>query len=142
MQIKVLIVEDEFLVALPLKITLTRMGFDVVGIAPDTDAACQFAALQPDIALVDINLRDGATGPHIGAMLASDYGASVLYVTANPRQLESVQYGPIGVISKPLNDNDIAPVLDFLVSARQGITTPPPPSVTLFDNDSVARAQA
>lgn len=132
MQTKILIVEDEFLVALHLKMTLTQLGFDVVGIAPDMEAARAFAEHQPDIALVDVNLRDGATGPTIGAMLAREYGASVLFVTANPRQLDVVEPGPIGVMSKPFNDDDIAPVLDFLVSHRQGNATPPPPSVVLF----------
>lgn len=37
------------------------MGVDVIGIAPDTDASGAFARFQPDIALVDINLRDGPT---------------------------------------------------------------------------------
>jgi len=47
MQIKVLTLEEEILVVLPLKITLNQTGFDVVGIASDTDAACEFATHQP-----------------------------------------------------------------------------------------------
>jgi two-component system, response regulator PdtaR len=136
MQTKVLIVEDEFLVALHMQMMLTRLGFKIVGIAPDMQAACAFAEEHPDIALVDVNLRDGPTGPQIGAMLAQKFGASVLFITANPRQLSPAQDGPIGVISKPFNDNEVGPVLDFLVKHRQGEPTPPPPGVTLFDNES------
>ncbi len=136
MQPKVLIVEDEFIVALHLMHTLKARGFEIVGIAPDMNSACAFAKEGPDIALVDVNLRDGPTGPKIGEMLAREYGATVIFVTANPRQIDPVPAGPLGVMSKPLNDNDIGLVLDFLVSHRQGEPTPPPPSVKLFNDNN------
>lgn len=132
MQTKVLIVEDEFIVALNLKRILTRLGFETVGIAPDADTAMALAKEKPDIAIVDVNLRDGATGPKIGATLTHKFGASVLFVTANPRQLMGSEDGAVGVLSKPFNDNQIGPVLDFLVRHRQGKPTPTPPSITLF----------
>lgn len=137
MQTKILIVEDEFLVALNLQRVLTQLGFETVGIAPDAKSAYEYAEKRPDIALVDVNLRDGETGPEIGEMLAQKYGASVLFVTANPRQLNNLQEGPIGVLSKPFNDNEIEPILDFLVRHRQGeATPPPPPSLKLFNKRS------
>lgn len=136
MQPKVLIVEDEFIVALHLMHTLKARGFEIVGIAPDMNSACAFAKESPDIALVDVNLRDGPTGPKIGEMLAREYGATVMFVTANPRQIDPAPAGALGVMSKPLNDNEIGEALDFLVSHRQGEPTPPPPSVTLFNDNN------
>lgn len=133
MQTKVLIVEDEFIVALHLKRILTDLGFDIVGIAPDMKSAYVFAETNPDIALVDVNLRDGETGPAIGVTLAQKYGASVLFVTANPRDVANLSNGPIGVLSKPVNDNEFGPILDFLVNRRHGHPTPPPSSITVFD---------
>ena len=133
MKPKVLIVEDEFLVALNLKRILSDLGFETVGIAPDMESAYQFAETKPDIALVDVNLRDGATGPAIGVTLAQKFGASVLFVTANPRQLADIKAGPVGVASKPMNDNEIGPVLDFLMSQRQGNPSRPPKNITMFN---------
>lgn len=132
MQKKVLIVEDEFLVALNLKRMLTKLGFETVGIAPDMDTAMALAEERPDIALVDVNLRDGPTGPKIGAALTHKFGASVLFVTANPRQLKGGEDGAVGVLSKPFNDNEIGPVLEFLVQCHEGQHPPAPPNVTLF----------
>ena len=132
MQTKVLIVEDEFIVALHLKHLLTELGFETIGIAPDEKAALAFGEQHPDIALVDINLRDGATGPNIGTALARKFGASVLFVTANPRQLNNIVSGAVGVMSKPFNDNEIGPVLDFLISHREGHPTETPDGMTLF----------
>jgi two-component system, response regulator PdtaR len=136
MQTKVLIVEDEFIVALHLKMMLTARGFKIVGIAPDLNSACEYAAEKPDIALVDVNLRDGPTGPQIGEMLAREYGASVMFLTANPRQLYPVPAGALGVMSKPLNDNEIGMALDFLVRHRQGEPAQPPPNLTLFESNN------
>lgn len=142
MQTKILIVEDEFIVALHLKQMLTALGFDIVGIAPDMNSACAFAEQNPDIALVDVNLRDGPTGPKIGEMLACEYGASVMFVTANPRQIYPIPAGPVGVMSKPLNDNEIGLVLDFLVRHRQGEITNTPPNVTLFGDGPILNFNA
>ena len=60
----VLIVEDEFLVALELEDILTDAGHTVVGIVPD-QAAIHRLDKTPEVALVDINLRDGPSGPTI-----------------------------------------------------------------------------
>lgn len=135
MKTKVLIVEDEFIVALHLKQILTAHGFEIVGIAPDLSSARAFAEKKPDIALVDVNLRDGPTGPKIGEMLAREYGASVMFLTANPRQLYPVPAGALGVMSKPLNDNEIGMALAFLVRHRLGEPGKPPPNLTLFSDN-------
>ncbi|WP_156170877.1 hypothetical protein [Croceicoccus naphthovorans] len=37
-----------------------------------------------DVALVDVNLADGATGPRIGEKLAADFGIEVIFVTPIP----------------------------------------------------------
>lgn len=142
MKTKVLIVEDEFIVALHLKQMLTALGFEIVGIAPDTSSALEFAGQSPDIALVDVNLRDGPTGPKIGELLAREYGASVMFVTANPRQLYPVPAGALGVMSKPLNDNEVSMALEFLVRHRQGEIIKTPPNMTLFRDDTGSKLSA
>lgn len=135
MRKKVLIVEDEFIVALNLRQTLANLGFEVVGIAPDAPSAYNFAETKPDIALVDVNLRDGETGPEIGQTLAQQYGATVLFLTANPAQLGDGVQGALGVLSKPVDEFSIETVLDFLVKYQDGESTPPPPpSLRIFNN--------
>lgn len=81
-----LIVEDEIFVALDLERILDDAGFDVVGIAADREEAMRHApACQ--IAFVDVNLRDGPSGPEIARRLARDHGVRVVFVTANPAQI-------------------------------------------------------
>jgi two-component system, response regulator PdtaR len=129
---RILIVEDEFIVALNLRQIMSNMGFDVIGIAPDAATAERLAQAKPDIALVDLNLRDGLTGPQIGAKLSEEHGTSVLFVTANGAQLGNGIKGTIGVLSKPVDEESIESVLDFLVKHRVGEPASPPPSVRLF----------
>jgi len=81
-----LIVEDEIFVALDLERILTDAGYTVAAIAADSATAlesapgCQFA-------FVDINLRDGSTGPQIAQRMVDDFGMKVVFVTANPAQI-------------------------------------------------------
>lgn len=129
---RILIVEDEFIVALNLRQIVSNMGFEVIGIAPDAATADRLAHQKPDIALVDLNLRDGPTGPQIGAKLSQEYGTTVLFLTANAAQLGEGINGTIGVLSKPVDEDSIESVLDFLVKRRVGEPASPPPSVRLF----------
>ena len=55
---KVLIVEDEIFAALHLEDTVRDLGYSVVGIAPDKLSAMELAEARPDLAFVDLNLRD------------------------------------------------------------------------------------
>ena len=87
MNAKILIVEDEMLVACEVEAVLGDLGHQVVGIAPDLDTAMELAAQPIDLALVDLNLRDGLTGPEIGKRLCALGNVAVLFVTANPRIL-------------------------------------------------------
>lgn len=130
----ILIVEDEFLVALNLSHILNALGFKTVGIAPDAETATRLANEKPDFALVDVNLRDGETGPAIGRMLAQQYGAAVLFVTANPACLGDGIEGTIGCISKPLDEFEVETVLEYLTSYQNDNSVTPPPSLRIFKN--------
>ncbi|KQS03244.1 transcriptional regulator [Sphingomonas sp. Leaf357] len=81
-----LIVEDEIFVALDLERILTDAGYKVKAIAADRSTALQEAG-ECNFALVDINLRDGPTGPDLARTLAQEYGLKVVFVTANPGQI-------------------------------------------------------
>lgn len=128
----VLIVEDEILVAMNLRHTLAELGYQVVGIAPDTAAAERLSETEPDIALVDLNLRDGRTGPAIGKKLANETGATVLFVTANPRDVAEGVPGTVGVLPKPYDEAMIGSAVKFLVDHRAGGDLAPPSSVRVF----------
>lgn len=112
---KVLIVEDEIFVALEIEQIVEDAGFTVGAIAADRDAALA-AAEECGIALVDLNLRDGPTGPTIGMELAGQYGIRVIYVTANPAQIGAAADAALGVITKPFRPHSIIETLKLAAS--------------------------
>jgi DNA-binding LytR/AlgR family response regulator len=133
MPAKVLIVEDEILVAASLEAILEDLGCTPVGIAPDAETALALASRGPDLAFVDLNLRDGATGVEIGARLAQQHGVGVIFVTANPRQLGDGIPGTLGVMTKPCEEEAIAAALDYGLRCMNGSSAEPPPVVRRFE---------
>ncbi|WP_174292382.1 response regulator [Sphingomonas bacterium] len=100
-----LIVEDEIFVALDLERILVEAGYHVAGIAADQVAA-RAAAPGCNMAFVDVNLRDGPTGPAIARFLSEDFGVKVVFVTANPGQIRDPD-GALGYVPKPFSEQAI-----------------------------------
>lgn len=97
-----LIVEDEIFVALDLERILTDAGYAVGAIAADSESAFE-AADGCEFAFVDVNLRDGPTGPEIAARIAREHGVKVVFVTANPSQIAGCP-GALGYVRKPFSE--------------------------------------
>jgi two-component system, response regulator PdtaR len=108
----VLIVEDEFLVALDLDDIISAAGFRVVGIAADATGV-ETLSQEPRLALVDLNLRDGPTGSEIARWLASRFGTQIIFVTANPGQIDDPPRQAIGYVLKPFAADTIRSSVRF-----------------------------
>jgi CheY-like chemotaxis protein len=114
----VLIVEDEILVALDLERILEDAGYHVAAIAADQREALS-AASDVELAFVDLNLRDGATGPQIARDLAQRHGVRIVYVTANPSQIGEPAATAIGCIRKPFREDAILAAAALAASTAQ-----------------------
>lgn len=118
-----MVVEDEIFVATEIEYIVEELGFQPVGIAADTASAFDLAP-NADVALVDLNLKDGATGREIGRALAAQHGLTVLYMTANPSQLGDGVPGTLGVLPKPVAEDELKEAVRFTVAhrlAQQGV---------------------
>ena len=124
MPARILIVEDEMLVAMDLEAILEEIGHEPVGIVPDLASADPYYDAALDLALVDLNLRDGLTGPQIAERLTSR-GVPVLFITANPRMLGDGVAGPIGVLTKPTDPATVKAAVEYVLGF-------PPHSLKLF----------
>lgn len=114
-----MIVEDQALLAMELELVLAESGCDVVGCAMDRAGAFEIAERErPDLALIDINLLDGMTGPQIAQRLVSEFGSAVVFLTANPEQIPEGFAGALGAVSKPFDESTILAAVSF---ARQFI---------------------
>ena len=121
MTARILIIEDEALVAMEMRFVLEDFGYDVVGIAADTQTARDLAhGTHVDLALVDIHLSDGPTGVDLGRELAQENGITVVYVTANPDMLPHGVAGVIGVLSKPTDEHAVQTAVEYALHRRIG----------------------
>jgi len=111
----VLIIEDDPIVALDEVQMVEALGHEVIGVASEAQTTYQLADNQvPSIALLDVNLADGPTGPAICARLTGDYGVPVVFVTANPEQLPADFGGALGCIEKPFSMSTLGAALTFV----------------------------
>jgi DNA-binding response OmpR family regulator len=128
---KVLIVEDELLIALDLEDMVQSNGMKVAGIVNSMEHALA-AAPFADIALVDVNLSDGATGPAIGRLLAEKFGIAVIFMTANPEVVAQGVSGTLGVVSKPVAPGVVEQSLRYAVSRLTGQLAAVPSEMLVF----------
>lgn len=116
MKEKILIVEDEFIVANDLKIMLHKAGYQVVGIASSVIQARKLIAdKNPDWVLLDIMLKGDLTGIDLAWELR-EMNVPFLYISANTNQstLEAVKATqPYGFMVKPFRERDLIVMLDI-----------------------------
>jgi len=134
MAARILIIEDEALVAMELRFVLEDLGHEVVGVVATARQArdCVREA-EVDLALVDIHLSDGPTGIELGREMGQERGVSVLFMTANPGMVREGVAGTIGVLSKPTDERAVKTAVDYALRRRTGEPVEyAPPGLQLF----------
>jgi len=113
---KILIVEDEYIVANDLRIILTKTGYEVCGIASSVVQARKvLESKRPDYVLLDIFLKGDLTGIDLAWELR-EMQIPFLYISANTNQttMELVKATqPYGFMVKPFRERDLLVMLDI-----------------------------
>ncbi len=106
---RVLIIEDETIIALDLENLVTETGHDVVGIATTRDEAIRLAQeYKPDLILTDIQLADDSSGIDAAAAILREFDIPVIFITAYPERLLTGQRPePTSLISKPFSRDTV-----------------------------------
>ncbi|MBP2506267.1 MULTISPECIES: response regulator [Methylobacterium] len=109
---RIMIVDDNPFYAEALRDLCQRERYEVIGIEDHAGHALARAARdKPDLAVVDVMLRDGRTGPELGRRLA-EAGIGVVFVSGAP-DLEEVRGQRVGeVLRKPAGDARLLRALD------------------------------
>ncbi len=120
--VRVLVVEDESLIALNLEQLLLELGYSVIGPFARADHARLAAENNPpDLAVVDLNLVDGRTGLGLAHHLVGQFGTGVVIATANP---EDVRAQSFVVLRKPYSDRAIETALRQVTQPIRGEKRP------------------
>jgi DNA-binding LytR/AlgR family response regulator len=127
--LRVLIVEDESLLALQLENLLIDAGYNVVGSAASFEEAIALVAtVRPDLAFVDIELADGPTGVALAAELHRTSPTVVVFLTANSKRIPDDFAGAAGVIGKPYTQTGLRNAIRFVGMALSKGAPPPAPA--------------
>ena len=125
---RVLIVEDQAILGMELEFVLKQAGCQVVGVAIDARQAVALAAeARPDLAVVDINLKDGHTGVSVAQKIALELGVTVLFATAEPELIPEQFAGAYGVVVKPYSAPSVHAAVDYCLALRDGLDPGPAP---------------
>jgi DNA-binding response OmpR family regulator len=136
--LKVLIVEDDFMIADMIEKVVMSNGYDISGIASTVSEAVALAREhRPDLAIIDMRLADGGLGTEIVTLLHDDPGPriGILYASGNINQVIELADGD-ACIAKPYRMADLLRALDIVASiAIHGIvgTLPFPPGFHLLN---------
>lgn len=117
---KILIVEDETIIALDIKRTLSKAGYDIVGIAASAEEALsQAAEFTPDLVLMDISIEGEIDGIDAAIQIHEAYRIPVIYLTAHSdeRTLRRAKATPtFGYLLKPFDRHDLATMIEIAIS--------------------------
>jgi DNA-binding LytR/AlgR family response regulator len=119
-QIKILVVEDEMIIAAKISMQLTSLGYEVTGILPRGEQAIQHVKEnKPDIILLDINLKGEIDGIETARRVQQFADIPIIYLTANSDEVtfnRAKPTKPAAFISKPFKQLDLQRAIELTIS--------------------------
>ncbi len=116
MTMRIMVVEDDALIALDIVSLLEDMGHEVVAEAADAPTAFKLAeGATPDLALVDIRLARNTDGGQLARQLYGQLGVRSLFVSGSITddfRREMAAFNPIGFLGKPVTRRTLSDALD------------------------------
>ncbi|KAM3100524.1 ATP-binding protein [Phormidesmis sp. 146-35] len=120
---KILIVEDESVVALNIQVRLEAANYCVVGVADSDQTAMTLAiATQPDLVLMDIRLKGGQNGVSVAEKIRKQSDVPIVYLTAYTDTTilqEAQQTEPYGYILKPFDPANLYSTIEIALKKHQ-----------------------
>lgn len=120
---RVLVVEDEAIVAMDISAMLRGLGYDVEGPASTGEEAVALAERgRPDLVLMDIMLRGGMDGVEAARRIRETTGAPVVYLTAYADEstlLRAKTAEPLGYLLKPFEERELRTTIETALSKHR-----------------------
>ncbi len=114
---RILIVEDEGIIAMRLERLLTHLGYEIVGMASRGEEALRRAAEQPpDLVLMDIQLAGDLDGVETASRMQAWLDAPIIYLSAHPERMvmeETQRTQPYGFLSKPVQNQELRAAVEM-----------------------------
>lgn len=118
--IKILIVEDEMIIAANISMQLNNLGYEVSGIVTrGEDALLHIKDNQLDIILLDIQLKGKLDGIETANLMQKEYNIPIIYLTANADDKHfnrAKTTNPSAFISKPFKKLDLQHAIELTIN--------------------------
>jgi CheY-like chemotaxis protein len=127
--LKVLIVEDDLMIADMAEEMLVEQGYEVCGIARTVAEAVALCRLhEPDLAVIDLRLAEGDLGTEIAAQLGGLGTLGILYATSCVSQVMQTAADGHACLAKPYRSADLVRSLEIVAEiVATGTASPPIP---------------
>jgi CheY-like chemotaxis protein len=132
---RILIVEDDPIVAITAAAALEDAGHIIVGPAYDADEAWRMVSIsQPDLALVDVNLAGKDEGLALAQRFKDFLGLPSVYVTGQVAAARDRRDSALGVLSKPYDPQVLAATVEAARAIIAGVVHQPrhPTALEIF----------
>ncbi|NPE27616.1 response regulator [Methanococcoides sp. SA1] len=121
---QILVVEDELIVGMMIKLKLAKMGYCVSCMASTgADAVAMVENVRPDLVLMDIRLKGGVDGVEAAMMIRKISNIPIVFITADS-SLETRKRAelacPQGVLLKPFMDEELGSLVRSVFSNSMG----------------------
>lgn len=113
--VKVLVVEDEGIIALDISKILAKLGHSVLGVVCSGEESVREAGkIRPDVVLMDIRLKGRIDGLQAAGMIGARYHIPIIYITAfsDPGTLKRAwATKPLAFLQKPFDERELESIL-------------------------------
>ena len=121
---KIIVVEDERIVALHMKQQLLKLGYDVVAVAASGENALKAVAeLRPDVVLMDIHIEGPMDGIEVASRIGAGAATPVIYLSAYSEEatLERARATkPYGYLVKPFSERELHATIQMALERHRG----------------------
>lgn len=120
---KILIVEDDSLLAATFELFIKQLGYTYFGAAKDSKKAIELCEKEkPDIVLMDIRLDGEHNGIEAAALLGEKFNLPVIYITGDDTTetvRKAVLPNTYGFLAKPLHKNILEISIEFALAKHE-----------------------
>lgn len=115
----IMIVEDDEITALNLKLSLQKHGYEIVGMYDNAaEAKEKLSSYRPDVIIIDISLQESSDGIELAKTIRQNYAIPFIYLTSYTDDdiiAEAIKTEPYGYIVKPFDPSSLHATIQMAI---------------------------
>lgn len=119
---RILIVEDEAVIAMDLEVRVKNLGYHVVGVAAHADRALVLArTMHPDLALMDVHIFGERDGVEVATVMREEMNIPSVFLTAysdDETILRAAESSPLAYLIKPIAERELRAAIEISLYKR------------------------